>query len=911
MAGFHTRREDLSTLRAVEDERFRSLMTSHNSLQSDHARLQEELELIQERLREAEAEAQHEESEFNEARLQAEGAQQALAGRLGERQAAESDILSARQRMEGLNRQQGELRSRAVERQTLVDRQTTELGEAQEAVEKVKSQLLVVEGRLKTVQAARDKARALREQAVEAYQNHHHKRMEAETARDRLLDKIRDLSSVMARLQAQLDVLEQAENALSGYALGAKALLQAARKGQLQGARGALGSLLDVPAELEVAIAAALGEYVDALVLERLDGIDNSLSVLQRENVRGVLLPLEAITPLEDISPGKAGEGLIGVASRLVNAPDELRPALELLLGHTWIVSDRNAARRLLRDRNGVEGLRAVTLKGEVFHASGPVLSGGEVAKATLSRPRERKALQAEIEAAHQQLNTVQESLLQIEEEIKGLLLEEVRAEQKVRDAQSAESETQSAHSQASLAVDSLQRQMSWYVDRQKRLQEDIHQAAGEATQAQESLDQLEQQTVQYREDLRRMEQHLSELSLDEFQSQAAFWNTQVAVAKREVTNAQSRLSERISILEHTQLALDGAQARLDEIEAAMISLETSKPGRRQSEAEVTAQIEALRTLIEPAESELDEMERQQDEVQAIEAASRQELSKAEHNHAQAKIALARRQEALETWRRRIEDDFGLVAFEYSEEVSGPTPFPMDGLVEQLPRVRQISPDLEENLRRLRAQLRRMGAINPEAQEEYHEVKQRFEFMTEQVSDLGQAEEDVRKVIAELDELMQRELRRTFEAVAEEFSALFSRLFGGGSARLMLTDPEDMTNTGIDIEARLPGKRMQGLSLLSGGERSLTATALIFALLKVSPTPFCLLDEVDAMLDEANVGRFRELLSELSRQIQFIVVTHNRNTVQAADVIYGVTMGRDSTSQVISLKIDEVERVVD
>jgi chromosome segregation protein len=158
---------------------------------------------------------------------------------------------------------------------------------------------------------------------------------------------------------------------------------------------------------------------------------------------------------------------------------------------------------------------------------------------------------------------------------------------------------------------------------------------------------------------------------------------------------------------------------------------------------------------------------------------------------------------------------------------------------------------------------------------------------------------------------MQRELRRTYDAVAEEFSALFTRLFGGGSARLLLTDPEDMTVTGIDIEARLPGKRMQGLSLLSGGERSLTATALIFALIKVSPTPFCLLDEVDAMLDEANVGRFRELLRELSQHTQFILVTHNRNTVQAADVLYGVTMGRDSSSQVISLKLDEVERVVE
>ena len=157
---------------------------------------------------------------------------------------------------------------------------------------------------------------------------------------------------------------------------------------------------------------------------------------------------------------------------------------------------------------------------------------------------------------------------------------------------------------------------------------------------------------------------------------------------------------------------------------------------------------------------------------------------------------------------------------------------------------------------------------------------------------------------------MEREFRRTFEAVATEFRQIFTRLFGGGSARLVLTDPENLTETGIDIDARLPGRRTQGLSLLSGGERSLTATALVFALLKVSPTPFCVLDEVDAMLDEANVGRFRDLLQELSTNTQFIVITHNRNTVQAAEVIYGVTMGRDSASQVISLKLDEVDDVV-
>jgi len=213
---------------------------------------------------------------------------------------------------------------------------------------------------------------------------------------------------------------------------------------------------------------------------------------------------------------------------------------------------------------------------------------------------------------------------------------------------------------------------------------------------------------------------------------------------------------------------------------------------------------------------------------------------------------------------------------------------------------------LEDNINRQRSLLRRMGAINPEALSEYQSVRERYDFLTSQVEDLKRADADLRKVIAELDELMRKEFRKTFDAVAVEFRQMFTRLFGGGSARLLLSDEANPTEAGIDIEARLPGRREQGLALLSGGERSLTAVSLIFALLKVSPTPFCVLDEVDAMLDEANVGRFCELLQELSHKTQFIVITHNRNTVQTAGVIYGVTMGRDSASQLISLKMDEI-----
>ncbi|MDP3449990.1 MAG: AAA family ATPase, partial [Anaerolineaceae bacterium] len=198
----------------------------------------------------------------------------------------------------------------------------------------------------------------------------------------------------------------------------------------------------------------------------------------------------------------------------------------------------------------------------------------------------------------------------------------------------------------------------------------------------------------------------------------------------------------------------------------------------------------------------------------------------------------------------------------------------------------EIPQGLEDSINRQRALMRRMGAINPDAKLEYNEVKERFDYLTNQMADLRKADEDLRQIICELDDLMRTEFRKTFNAVAAEFKVMFTRLFGGGSARLILTDDENPTETGIDIEAKLPGRREQGLSLLSGGERSLTAVALIFSLLKVSPTPFCVMDEVDAALDEANVGRFTELLKELSQDIQFILITHNRNTVQVADVIY-------------------------
>jgi chromosome segregation protein len=222
--------------------------------------------------------------------------------------------------------------------------------------------------------------------------------------------------------------------------------------------------------------------------------------------------------------------------------------------------------------------------------------------------------------------------------------------------------------------------------------------------------------------------------------------------------------------------------------------------------------------------------------------------------------------------------------------------------------VTAVPEGLEKEIRKLKNQMRYIGSVNPQAPQEYTELKQRHDFLKAQSEDLNRAITQLHAAIAELDEIMKRKFAETFDAVNVEFQKFFTLLFGGGTARLELTNPEDLTATGIDIVAKPPGKRAVHLAMLSGGERSLTAQALLFAILKVSPTPFCVLDEVDAMLDEANVGRFRDALRSLSGGTQFIVITHNRATIESADTLYGVSMGDDGVSQVISLRLAGVEK---
>ena len=364
---------------------------------------------------------------------------------------------------------------------------------------------------------------------------------------------------------------------------------------------------------------------------------------------------------------------------------------------------------------------------------------------------------------------------------------------------------------------------------------------------------------------IREASDKLRLVPIDELQTQLVHWNTTQAVNERAVREAERRYSEFELTVNQNANNVSQVKKRIEDLKNLILEAENDAERSKREEIEINQQISIVREKIDPAEKELSLLENDYSQLQHEYSLTQQSEANADRVNTQAQLELARSRESLESLRRRIEEDFGLVALEYSEDITGPTPLPLEG-VNKLVTLTEIPKELEESINRQRAILRRMGAINPEAQKEYYEVKERHSYLSTQMTDLQKADGDLRQIISELDELMHRQFRATFIAVAAEFKVMFSRLFGGGSARLLMTDEENPTETGIDIEAKLPGRREQGLSLLSGGERSLTAVALVFSLLKVSPTPFCVLDEVDAMLDEANVGRFTELLKELARK---------------------------------------------
>ncbi|TMC50378.1 MAG: hypothetical protein E6J26_09910 [Chloroflexi bacterium] len=684
-------------------------------------------------------------------------------------------------------------------------------------------------------------------------------------------------------VEARADVRAAQIEYERGQARGVGHLLDTAKAAGVEGAQP-LQALYRVAPEHDRLVRGALGTGADALVVHKWTDAEQ-LAV--QAATQQVILVLESFhdgqgaEPSTDVRPdvplGQEVSQRNGCSAfDLIACAPEHRPLFESLLGPVS-VGDGQGTR--VNERGDLISAHALITS----EASAPNLA---VLQARLTEcqyalqdlPAQVEQAQAEAAAATQQRDAlgaqryaVEAERVQAQAALAALVREREQHQREVRQLVSSLSHAQA--DQASLA----QQVAAWDEEQAAlRAKEPGFDAAGSDA----------------------AEANADELALSR---QLAQQETRAALLNQQYLSHQQMLAQ---IEPRTQAIAAQRQQRTRRAEQLL-----EETGALRSElASVDAQLEQLGLRIEPLRAQAQPVGEQltTDEaalgtLEAQERGAREALYGAEAAHSESLVDFQRRQDRLSTLREQIEGDYEFVSL----ATDLPTALALEideTRVLRLPQVLELPDGMEQDIRSLKNKMRWIGNVNLEAPSEYALEKARLEFLQVQSTDLQRASESLQQLVAELEQMMQHKFRETFQAVARAFKEYFTKLFGGGSAELVLTEPENLIATGIDIIAHPPGKRRQPLGLLSGGERALTAAALIFALLKASPTPFCVLDEVDAALDEANIGRFRSTLQELAERTQFIVITHNRGTIEAAGTVYGISMGADGASQTLSLK---------
>ncbi len=908
----HQRAEQVQRQLAVSSERYRLLGVQLEELTEEVTALRERAATQAQQVVQAEEALARARERAEETARAAQEAQQAAEAEEAERrlrqqtvERARSDLVRAEAAMEDVRRRIAEVTERAQASAQERAQQEAQLVQAREKEARLETALHQAKAELETLderlEAAQKALRAAREAVDRA-------RQEEREAAAGLAEAQRRLD----RLQTRLELLERLREEGAGLYAGVRTVIQAVRRPRplLTGIVGTVGELLHVPPELERAIETALGGRLQDVVVERWEDAEAAIAYLKRtRGGRATFLPLDTIRPPRPVQPVRM-PGVLGLASELVTADARLRDVVRMLLGRTLVVENLQTARRVFAEADA--GVQVVTLDGDIVRPGGSVTGGREDKRrhdSVLARERERRELPAEIEAARRAVAEAQRRLTRCQEAQRQAESEVAAREQALRELRERREALQRQVQEHQRGLDSARQAVRWHESLLTQAKAQADAAAQEVAQLQERLAALEAARAERADALTRAEAALQAVVDRAAAARAAEARAVAATAEAEWRSQEAVLRRAREALAQAEAEQQARERRLAGLKEERERLAGELAVLRQEAAALQGQIDRLAEQIAPTEAEVERLEAAQAEAEAQELRLRQQLRQAEEAYHQAQLALERARDELKRLRREIEHELGLVALESGEGGVDQPPLPLAPLVESLPVISAPPEGLERDIRRLRAQLSRLGRVNPDAPTEYAEMLERHAFLSEQLTDLNDAVAGLQQVIAELNELMDRDFKRTFEEVAKRFRAHFRRLFGGGTARLVLTDPENLSTTGVEIVAHLPGKRAQSLALLSGGERSLTAAALIFALLEVNPPPFCILDEVDAALDEANVGRFRETLKELSAHTQFIVITHNRGTVEIADTIYGISMGADGVSQVLSLSMKDVSKV--
>lgn len=748
--------------------------------------------------------------------------------------------------------------------------------------------------------AAQTKTKTLEAQLTEE-QEHYRRLAEEKNVAQQQLQKeqqlMYDMMSQVQQARARQKSLQEIQENYSGFYQGVRSVLQ--HKEQLSGIVGAVAELIEVPEKYTLAIETALGASAQHIIVENEKDARQGITFLKKQRSgRGTFLPLTTIKPrslgAHHYQAIKDVDGFLGIASELVSFSENVAPVMQNLLGAIVIARDLDSANLLARQLR--YQVRVVSLDGDVMNAGGS-MTGGATKQGNRGNLFNQGHELAEWTKRYEEINQALQAKEAFVRDLQAKVADQTESLETLRtqgeQTRLAYQEAQSSEERVVTELTRLQKEQSLFSYEAKELESFLndYQVQKETLEFKQvelktQQDKINQEIQQLNEESDQLEEKRAGINaeLSRLQADYAVLDERLLYLERQALGFEEQINEltnQIVNLENQLLALSSDSSDHEESEESLTQrlteLATAREHLQEQLAVWKEMRQSLQQQVDQADSELTEANREQKQLLA--------------RQSQADVQKNRYELKLDNALAYLQEEYSLT-FEGAEAQADPE-------IDQQVAQTEVS--------RLKQAIEKLGPVNLNAIEQYQQVEERYDFLTTQRDDLLSAKEQLFETMDEMDDEVKTRFFTTFQAIREKFNVVFPNMFGGGRAELVLTDPDDLLNTGIEIEAQPPGKKLQSLSLLSGGERALTAIALLFSIIQVRPVPFCVLDEVEAALDEANVARFGRYLSAFQNDTQFIVVTHRKGTMEAADVLYGVTMQESGVSKIISVRLEEVK----
>ncbi|WP_428908689.1 chromosome segregation protein SMC [Niallia sp. Krafla_26] len=700
--------------------------------------------------------------------------------------------------------------------------------------------------------------------------------------------------------KSRKEMLEEMEEGFAGFFQGVKEVLKK-RGSVLTGIEGAIAEIISVPKEYDVAIETALGASMQHIVVQDEQHARAAIGFLKQNRYgRATFLPLNVIKGRKlaqnQLRMIESHPSFIGIGSDLISYDTKYNEVITNLLGTVVITSDLKGANemaKLLQYR-----CRFVTLEGDLVNAGGSMTGGAVKQNSTslLSRKTELDEVKVKLADMVEKTAKLEDKVKELKNEVKnkevdveqirktgeGLRLKEQRIQSQLRETELQEKNLNERLSVYDLSKKEYENEYGKNMDRKEVVKALLLEYQKNILHLDHEIQQLSEQKDQQNLSKDTLLAEISELKV-----LVASKNQQLNHLKERMIEVSNDLKESEKKLKFYKEDLQLLTSEMSENSSGEIQLEKAAHEKLHDKNETISLIASrreerlqLQGKHDDLDLEIKELKRQ---IKGLTGVMKDE-----------EVRLNRLDVELDNKLAHLSEEY-LLSFEAAKE-EFPLSLPID---EAKKKVKLIKLALDE-----------LGNVNIGAIDEYERVSERYEFLLEQKNDLVEAKDTLFQVIDEMDEEMKKRFQQTFEGVRFHFESVFKELFGGGRADLRLTNPDDLLNTGIDIVAQPPGKKLQNLGLLSGGERALTAIALLFSILKIRPVPFCILDEVEAALDEANVYRFSQYLKSYSKETQFIVITHRKGTMEEADVLYGVTMQESGVSKLVSVRLEDTHELM-